>query len=674
MLLVQSFNYEHHEGALECGLGISSRNTFNKAFKKRDFMSASGANTDNHLNPAMLSKHEYDIRELPPDDRIRDSLKYRKALYFTSQAAIWAFHLYFLVRLLLVLTAPQQTWQIWLMLLVEYIFARTPRNDQLLTVSASKSGQSRPRDRLRLFGNDHLPRVNVLVPCCGEPTDVVLDTVRAACSIDYPIAHFRVLLLDDGASNALREAVASLRSQWPNLSYHSRGQQSGRVFAKAGNLNYALFELKYEFQPEFCAVLDADCIPKPDFLRATLPHLLKDPKAALLTTRQYYYNLPDGDPLQQSRTHFYTCHNSELDRMASAIDAGSGAVFRRKAIVDVGGYPTFSFSEDWQLSLILQGLGYRTLQVLEPLQFGLVPTSLDGHIAQRNRWQLGHSQQPLVLFSEANKAIPQRLHWSITINGVVIVLGLIGYMLGFAAVPILFASGNLIPATSPLIVQIQVVLAVLLVALTWIHGLVQAAHTGFRIAPFAHLENSWLASTHILSIVRFHCVSKKPKGSFVTGSSANSWNRMMELPGYNKLRKDLLDNGLLYSLFLFFAILSAFLLSFYGAFNNDYAAAGSTASRSLLMRLLTTVAWPPMLHIAYLALINLWIPIAYLLSRPEHPERRSRMAAHANGIFLPREDVQMKLLQHSVPPLGYLDHYILVPVVLIALSIMAVAL
>lgn len=87
-------------------------------------MSTSEANTDNHLNPAMLSKHEYDIRELPPDDRIRYSLKYRKALYFTSQAAIWAFHLYFLVRSLLVLTAPQQTWQIWLMLLVEYIFAR----------------------------------------------------------------------------------------------------------------------------------------------------------------------------------------------------------------------------------------------------------------------------------------------------------------------------------------------------------------------------------------------------------------------------------------------------------------------------------------------------------------------------------------------------------------------
>lgn len=143
----------------------------------------------------------------------------------------------------------------------------------------------------------------------------------------------------------------------------------------------------------------------------------------------------------------------------------------------------------------------------------------------------------------------------------------------------------------------------------------------------------------------------------------------MELPKYKKLRKDLLDNGLLYSLSLFLATLGAFLISFHGAFISS-----STAAQPLLVRLLTTVAWPPLLHIAYLALSNLWIPIAYLLRRPEHPERRSRMAAHANGIFLPREDVQKKLLQHSFSPLGYLNHYILVPLVLIAVLTMVVAL
>ena len=81
-----------------------------------------------------------------------------------------------------------------------------------------------------------------------------------------------------------------------------------------------------------------------------------------------------------------------------------------------------------------------------------------------------------------------------------------------------------------------------------------------------------------------------------------------------------------------------------------------------------------MLHIAYLTLSNLWIPVTYLLQRPEHPERKSRMAVYKTGNFLPREDVQIKLLQHGVPPLGYLNHYILVPAVLFAGFTLAMAL
>nr|AMW91839.1 cellobiose synthetase [Rhizopus stolonifer] len=302
------------------------------------------------------------------------------------------------------------------------------RHDQLLTMLGGSASESQPRKRLRLHGTDDLPQVDILVPCCGEPVDVILDTVRAACTMDYPVSSFRVRVLDDGASTELESAVAALRTEWPHLFYHTRGRQSGKVFAKAGNMNYALFTLQEKAPPEFCAIFDADSIPMPHFLRATLPHLLQTPEAVLLTTRQYFYNLPSGDPLSQSRLHFYTCENAELDRRGLAQDAGSGALFRRQAIIDAGGYPTYSFSEDWQLSLVLKGLGHRTIQVQEPLQFGLVPTSLDGHIAQRNRWHIGHSQQLWVslavcfhlqwfLMPPTNKTLPRSLQWSIAQNG-----------------------------------------------------------------------------------------------------------------------------------------------------------------------------------------------------------------------------------------------------------------
>lgn len=343
------------------------------------------------------------------------------------------------------------------------------------------------------MNNDDLPRVDVLLPCCGESVDVIMDTVHAACNLDYPITQFRILVLDDGGSCELEKAVTEMQSQWPQLSYHSRGRQSGQVFAKSGNLNYALSTLQQEIQPEFCAVLDADSIPEPEFLRAILPHLLLSPESALVSTRQYFSNLPEGDPLSQTRSHFYTCQNADLDSLGRAIDAGSGAVFRRKAIMDVGMYPTYSFSEDWQLSQILHGMGYRTLQVQEPLQFGLVPTSLTGHIAQRKRWNIGHAQQIPAMLSSESKRFSQRLRLHIALDGAGIIFGEVGCFVGFTAVPFLLILGQQVPGTSPVLGHFQLLLALFYVISIWIYEYVQAAATGYQSAPFAHLENKWLA-------------------------------------------------------------------------------------------------------------------------------------------------------------------------------------
>ena len=320
-----------------------------------------------------------------------------------------------------------------------------------------------------------------------------MKTMQAACTLDYPISHFRVLVLDDGGSALLEKTVARQRSRWPHLSYHSRGRQSGQVFAKSGNLNYALTSLQRENAPEFCAVLDADSIPTTDFLRATLPHLLLNPEAALVSTRQYFSNLPEGDPLSQARCHFYTCQNAALDVLGHAIDAGSGAVFRRKAIVEVGLYPTFSFSEDWQLSLVLQGLGYQTMQIQEPLQFGLVPTSLTGHIVQRNRWNIGHAQQIVAMWSQTNSSFPVDLRRRIALNGMGIIFGELGCFVGFVAVPLLMISGQLIPVTSLPMMWLQILLSSITISLAWLYEYLQAVTTGFQSAPFAHMENKWLA-------------------------------------------------------------------------------------------------------------------------------------------------------------------------------------
>lgn len=83
------------------------------------------------------------------------------------------------------------------------------------------------------------PTVDVLITCCSEDPDVILDTVRAACVLDYPPDRYRVLLCDDGSSEELRRSVNDLSSVYPHLVYTSRTKGPVRDY-KAGNLNHGL--------------------------------------------------------------------------------------------------------------------------------------------------------------------------------------------------------------------------------------------------------------------------------------------------------------------------------------------------------------------------------------------------------------------------------------------------
>ncbi|CAI7570795.1 unnamed protein product [Penicillium bialowiezense] len=523
----------------------------------------------------------YKIEELALDGRALLGQKHRITFYRVTRAAIWIAFLYFTTRLYFLLRSPEPTWKMWTMFAIECLFSHMSYQHQALSLSAAASPSHLSRRRLRLHDGPSMPTVDVLITCCGESTDIILNTVAAACLLDYPTSRFRVRLLDDGASTELRDQISKLSVKWSHLSYHTRGKQSNQSFAKAGNLNYALFSLQTEDPPQFCTVVDADSILLPHFLRATLPHLLEDPQAALLTTRQYFDNLPRGDPLSQSRAYFYNCENAELDLINHAVDAGSGAVFRRDAIIEVGGYPTFSFSEDWQLSLILRGMDKHTVQVQEVLQFGLVPTSLAGHVKQRNRWHIGHSQQISVLFVPAKPPIPRHLSWGIAAGGLSIMASL---------------------ATS-----------YWLVCMSYLHG--DTIGPGVNMLAFL----SFLSHTQkTAGLLLFHLFGSKPKGSFVTGSAANCSEDVPSTKPGAMLNRDILAGGLWLNLCLLIAIWAGILIS---------AQALVGANGRLIETLVTTAFWPPFVILTLSAISNNWVPIQHMLNAPVYQPRASPRVA-----------------------------------------------
>ena len=147
-------------------------------------------------------------------------------------------------------------------------------------------GWRKPRPRLRLLG-DYAPLVDVIITCCGEPLEILVDTILATCVLDYPTDRFRVIVSDDAGSLELFKVVEGIRVQHPKLFYTARkaGQSHGY---KAGNLNHGLaFDEELPGGPsEYVASLDCDMIPQPEWLRALIPYLILDPKVAMISPPQ----------------------------------------------------------------------------------------------------------------------------------------------------------------------------------------------------------------------------------------------------------------------------------------------------------------------------------------------------------------------------------------------------
>jgi cellulose synthase/poly-beta-1,6-N-acetylglucosamine synthase-like glycosyltransferase len=96
--------------------------------------------------------------------------------------------------------------------------------------------------------------------------------------------------------------------------------------------------------------------------------------------------VPINDPLAQSNV--VSWHG--LERLRDFADfswcTGSGYVLRRKALLDIGGFPTSGLTEDVHSSINMMTQGWKTAYVPEALQYGLIPDTYDAHLKQFVRW------------------------------------------------------------------------------------------------------------------------------------------------------------------------------------------------------------------------------------------------------------------------------------------------
>jgi cellulose synthase (UDP-forming) len=222
-----------------------------------------------------------------------------------------------------------------------------------------------------------LAHVDVLIPTYNEPLDVVEPTVLAATRLEG--ARVTVYLLDDGGRPEMARMAKRL-----GVHYLAREDHRG---AKAGNINHALARTT----APFVAVFDCDHVPAANFLVETIGHLA-DESVAFVQTPQYYANR-DAGPIAAAAAAQQDLFFGVIARGKQAKGAmfccGTNFVFRRRALDDVGGFPVNSLTEDFELSMRLHGVGWRSVYVPIVLAHGIGPEDMVSYVSQQARWAQG---------------------------------------------------------------------------------------------------------------------------------------------------------------------------------------------------------------------------------------------------------------------------------------------
>src|ERR1700751_2739360 len=255
------------------------------------------------------------------------------------------------------------------------------------------------------------PPIAIVVSSYKEPLEMVEANLICFRSLTYPNKH--IYFLDDTKYELANENDQTMQQY--RLAIDQLCSRIGvNLFrrrwrgAKAGMINDFLAFLEGKF-PEGCefhqfqkactpgtekyiAIFDADMNPLPDFAEELVQIMEANEKIAFVQTPQYYSNFEKNRVaraagLQQVIFYEYVCEGkSAQDAMFCC---GTNVMFRRRALVEVGGFDESSVTEDIATSIKFHTKGWSSVYLNRICAFGMGPQDLRAYFRQQFRWALG---------------------------------------------------------------------------------------------------------------------------------------------------------------------------------------------------------------------------------------------------------------------------------------------
>ncbi|MBU1051847.1 MAG: glycosyltransferase [Nanoarchaeota archaeon] len=227
--------------------------------------------------------------------------------------------------------------------------------------------------------------ISVLTPAHNEE-ESIQDTVEHIMALEYPKNKMEVIVLNDGSTDNTSKIVRKLMKRYKNLKLIDNEKNLG----KARSLNIGIKKAK----GELIAVVDSDSFPS---------------KSSLKKLSGFFSNQNMG-----AVTSFVRVRNKEKNRLAKIqsieylimgwsrklldfIDSvyvtnGPLSLYRKKYILEVGGFDPATVTEDIDITWNMLYHGYKTGMCLDADVSTVAPNNYKVWFKQRMRWGMGGLQ------------------------------------------------------------------------------------------------------------------------------------------------------------------------------------------------------------------------------------------------------------------------------------------
>ena len=244
----------------------------------------------------------------------------------------------------------------------------------------------RIRARRARPGGAYVPSVSVLVPAWNEEVGI-LSTVQSILDTRYP--RLEVIVVNDGSTDRTHAVVTEFLARYRRLGRGWETPVRYRSVANGGKaraLNIALAMAR----GDIVITIDADSVADGRAIVNLVKHFA-DPRVACVAGNVVIGTRARPIGLVQQLEYLYGFYFKRADSVLDSvyIVGGAAAAYRRRVLIEAGGFDETIITEDIEVSTRLQDLGHRIRYAADAHVFTEGPADFAGLCRQRLRWKFG---------------------------------------------------------------------------------------------------------------------------------------------------------------------------------------------------------------------------------------------------------------------------------------------